>query len=227
MVEFESPINSNSLVLANIGKIDFKTNRVYLMYGKAKMGKTWISSWLCRKITNKDKKVIYIDSEGKAKRWFRKWDDYEGLLKNRDYILYKKVKNNEEFNEIINKLKDIVVEAEPIAIIVDTILYPYAEMDSRTRAKRIKKVSKRIREICLDNELLGLITTRIRWDKQAKGGQSLYHNTDHQIKIKEFENKDMKEISDEDFMSDRRMLVFDKNLTELITIKNGKIEVLG
>lgn len=227
MIEFESPIGKEPEVLENIGEITFMTNRVYVLFGNSKTGKTWLSVWLTRKITNKGEKVLYIDTEGKAQKWFKKHYDND-LIENKDDILYKTAKSLDEFRELIDDLDNIINNKEPIAIIVDTIFSPYIKFEHPgTRAQEIRKEVKRIKDLCLNNNIMGLITTRRRQNEdKAKGGKTIYHDTHHQIKIEEFEDIDKNELGEEEFMSKLRELTLDRNTKELITItKEGGLKV--
>jgi len=174
----------------------YEKDIVTTIYGPAGSGKT-LFCLLSALNTAKDKKVIYIDTEGgfSISRLAQLTPNFEKLL---DNIIISKPTHFEEQKRVIARLKERVEEKKIGLIIVDTISMLYRVIltkdDIYLTNRELASQFFALNEIARMNKIPVLVTNQVYADFEVKdavkmvGGDILKYGTKCLIEIQKFKN---------------------------------------
>jgi len=174
----------------------FEKDIVTTIYGPAGSGKT-LFCLLCALKAAKDKKVIYIDTEGgfSISRLSQIDPNFKDLL---DNIIVSKPTHFEEQKRVITRLKEKIEQRDVGLIIVDTISMLYrvilSKDDMYLTNRELASQFFSLNEIARMHSIPVLVTNQVYADFEIKdavkmvGGDILRYGTKCLIEIQKFKN---------------------------------------
>lgn len=219
-----------SIPLSDSDKVKFTTGQVYFLYGDSQTGKTWISCWLSKEASKEGYNVLFIDTEGKSRKFLRKWINEDWVDKEdlSNIELMKVDALSGESGNLMAKTKELADKIEKKVkgnkvdvLVIDTIISMFGNIHPKKRAGLIENLLRDIRQdlVYSEDSILLLITTQT-YHSGYKGGQGLYYYSDTRIKLKPVDEAESLIIPG------KRVVNYDRNFKFVITIDEASIKVV-
>ena len=173
----------------------YEPDSITTIYGPSGSGKTNLALLTTREIA-KEKKVIYVDTEGSfsIERFKQVCPDYNNILKN---IIFMKPVNFKEQKKVFEKLREIINESVGL-IVIDTIAMLYRIELGRTKDvyeinRELGQQISYLSEIARKKNIPIILTNQVYSDFENKnnvkmvGGDILKYGSKTLIELKKYE----------------------------------------